>query len=397
MTYIPRPEHPRPDLRRADDWWLNLNGTWQFEIDRSVSGQARGLASGRDLAAEISVPFCPESRLSGIGDTDFLNSVWYRRTLTLPERWKGRRVLLHVGACDYATTVWLNGRRMGDHAGGYVPITVELTDALKGDGADELVIRAIDENRHEGMPRGKQSERYESVRLPLHPHDRHLADGLAGGRAAHLRGERARLAEPGGGHAGAGHLRAGGGPLRRAREHGRRAGGVRRRGHGARAGGAEAGRAACLVAGGPAPLRDHGRAGRAGRPGPADHLRRPAQFPLRGKAPAAEQRAHLPAHRARPGLLPGRHLHRTERHRAGGRHRRLDGLRLQRRAPAREGLRAAVPAHVRPQGLPRLRRVPGLGARARPGGIRPRHPGRVDGDPHARPEPSGHHRLVSAQ
>ena len=89
MLDIPRPEHPRPDLRRPDDWWLNLNGTWQFEIDKSVSGEARGYATGRDLAGEINVPFCPESRLSGVGDTDFLNSVWYRCFLTAPEAWQG--------------------------------------------------------------------------------------------------------------------------------------------------------------------------------------------------------------------------------------------------------------------------------------------------------------------
>ncbi|MFO7955558.1 MAG: glycoside hydrolase family 2 TIM barrel-domain containing protein [Candidatus Brocadiia bacterium] len=161
MSDIPRPEHPRPDLRRDDAWWLNLNGTWQFETDRGVSGEARGYPSGRELDREIVVPFCPESRLSGVGDTDFHNSVWYRRFLDVPDRWDGRRVLLHVGACDYETTVWLNGRELGRHTGGYTPITVELTDALDGDGRDELVVRAVDDVRS-GIPHGKQSERYHS-------------------------------------------------------------------------------------------------------------------------------------------------------------------------------------------------------------------------------------------
>ncbi len=162
MAELPRPEHPRPDLRRDDAWWLNLNGTWQFETDRAVSGEARGYASGRDLAGEIIVPFCPESRLSGIGDTDFHNSAWYRRFLQLPDRWQGRRVLLHIGACDYETTVWLNGHELGRHTGGYTPFTVELTEALAGDGRDQLVVRAVDEVRRGGIPHGKQSERYES-------------------------------------------------------------------------------------------------------------------------------------------------------------------------------------------------------------------------------------------
>lgn len=163
MADIPRPEHPRPDLRRDDEWWLNLNGAWQFEIDRSVSGQERGYASGRDLAGEIIVPFCPESALSGVGDRDFLNSVWYRRLLEVPGSWSGRRVLLHFGACDYLTTVWLNGRRMGGHEGGYTPFTVELTGALKGGGRDELVVCAVDDLRKGGIPSGKQSPGYESA------------------------------------------------------------------------------------------------------------------------------------------------------------------------------------------------------------------------------------------
>jgi len=159
---IARPEHPRPDLRRDDEWWRNLNGTWQFEVDRSMSGEARGYPAGRELSGAIRVPFCPESTLSGVGDRDFLNSVWYRRLLSVPDAWRGRRVLLHVGACDYLSTVWLNGRRLGGHEGGYTPFAVDLTDALRGDGRDELVIRALDEAHRGGYPRGKQSPRYES-------------------------------------------------------------------------------------------------------------------------------------------------------------------------------------------------------------------------------------------
>ena len=79
---IPRPEHPRPDLRRDEEWWLNLNGAWQFEVDRAMSGEERGYSGGRRLAGEVVVPFCPESSLSGVGDRDFLNSVWYRRFIS---------------------------------------------------------------------------------------------------------------------------------------------------------------------------------------------------------------------------------------------------------------------------------------------------------------------------
>ncbi len=161
MDDMPRPEHPRPDMRRADDWWLNLNGEWQFEIDRAVSGEARGYAAGRDLDATIVVPFCPESRLSSVQDVDFHNCVWYRKLFRVPQAWNGRRVLLRVGACDYRSTVWLNGEKVGEHEGGYTPFTCDLTDALEG-SRQELVIRAVDPIRHEAIPCGKQSRSYAS-------------------------------------------------------------------------------------------------------------------------------------------------------------------------------------------------------------------------------------------
>ena len=101
---IPRPEYPRPQCVRAD--WLCLNGEWQFELDPGDSGYDRGLHEGdRDLQQRIIVPFCPESPLSGIGNTDFMPAVWYRRTVMIPQDWAGRQVLLHLyneGACAQA-------------------------------------------------------------------------------------------------------------------------------------------------------------------------------------------------------------------------------------------------------------------------------------------------------
>ena len=73
MHVIPRPEHPRPQFER--EAWMNLNGAWQFEIDQGRSGRARGLSAGRDLESRITVPFCPESELSGIGHKDFMAAV----------------------------------------------------------------------------------------------------------------------------------------------------------------------------------------------------------------------------------------------------------------------------------------------------------------------------------
>ena len=82
MSQLPRPEYPRPQFVRPG--WMNLNGTWQFEIDHGASGRARGLIDGA-YSREITVPFCPESRLSGVEYKDFMAAVWYRRTFTLPE------------------------------------------------------------------------------------------------------------------------------------------------------------------------------------------------------------------------------------------------------------------------------------------------------------------------
>ena len=162
MADIPRPEHPRPDLRREDDWWMNLNGVWQFAHDPGVSGEARGYTSGTEFDSQIVVPFCPESRLSGIGERDFFNSVWYRKLVDIPERWQGRRVLLHVGACDYEATAWLNGQEAARHRGGYTPFTAELTDLIESGSGEEVVIRAVDPIRSGKLPHGKQAERYHS-------------------------------------------------------------------------------------------------------------------------------------------------------------------------------------------------------------------------------------------
>lgn len=153
---VPRPEYPRPQFVRRD--WLNLNGTWQFELDRGDSGLERGLLE-RDLGAEILVPFCPESELSGVGETDFLEAVWYRRTLTLPAEWAGRRVLLHFQAVDHDTTVWVNGTEVVRHRGGFTPFTADLHGVAAPGEEVAITVRARDP-RGGPQARGKQSTRY---------------------------------------------------------------------------------------------------------------------------------------------------------------------------------------------------------------------------------------------
>lgn len=151
---VPRPEYPRPQFVR--DQWLCLNGEWQFEIDPADSGLERGLLE-RPLAGAITVPFCPESQLSGVGNQDYLNAVWYRREVHVPGNWGGERVLLHFQAVDYDATVWIAGVEVGRHRGGFTPFTLEL-EARPGDVLD-LVVRARD-SHSEPQPRGKQARAY---------------------------------------------------------------------------------------------------------------------------------------------------------------------------------------------------------------------------------------------
>ena len=154
---LPRSEYPRPQFVRPD--WLCLNGEWEFERDGGDSGLARNLIS-RHLSDKITVPFCPESELSGVGCTDFMLAVWYRKEVTVPEDWKGRHVLLHFGAVDYDSTVWVNGKEVMRHRGGFTPFSVLLKEVTGGDKMT-VVVRARDDWRPP-QARGKQSQRYAS-------------------------------------------------------------------------------------------------------------------------------------------------------------------------------------------------------------------------------------------
>ncbi|MGW6501744.1 glycoside hydrolase family 2 protein [Nonomuraea angiospora] len=155
---VPRPEYPRPQFVRED--WLNLNGPWQFEIDAADSGLERGLRE-RELSGTITVPFAPESELSGLGHTDFMEAVWYRRTVTIPPAWAGRRTLLHFGAVDHDATVWVNGVEVARHRGGFSPFTADLSAVARPGEEATIVVRARDP-RHGPQARGKQSTRYQN-------------------------------------------------------------------------------------------------------------------------------------------------------------------------------------------------------------------------------------------
>lgn len=155
-----REEYPRPQFCRAK--WENLNGEWDFYIDTGRSGRERKLYLPENYVFDkkINVPFCPESKLSGIENVDFMDAVWYRREAVIEKR-AGERVKLNIGAADYETFVYVNGKLAGTHKGGYVSFGIDITD-FAVDGENEIVVCCEDLARNNTQPCGKQSREYYS-------------------------------------------------------------------------------------------------------------------------------------------------------------------------------------------------------------------------------------------
>jgi beta-galactosidase/beta-glucuronidase len=151
---IPRPEYPRPDFERQI--WLNLNGEWEFEFDDRGEGERDDWHRDTPFTRVIQVPYCFQSKLSGIEDTSFHDVVWYRRQFAVPDSFRGKRVLLHFGAVDYQAKVWLNGQFVGEHTGGYSPFRIDITDSLS-EGDNTVTVRVEDSSTNTSQPRGKQS------------------------------------------------------------------------------------------------------------------------------------------------------------------------------------------------------------------------------------------------
>lgn len=143
--------YPRKQLQR--EHWQTLNGDWDFAFDHELRLQRP--EDVRTWPQRIRVPFAPETRASGIGDTDFHRRCWYRRLFTYRAR-AGHRTWLHFGAVDYQARVWLNGKFLGAHEGGYTPFSFEITHALNGEGKQELIVRVDDDPHDLTKPRGKQ-------------------------------------------------------------------------------------------------------------------------------------------------------------------------------------------------------------------------------------------------
>lgn len=156
---IPRAEHPNPQWER--ETWKNLNGPWEFEFDFGCSAVERRLWEKERFDREILVPFCPESRLSGIGYTDFINGVAYRRNFELSQEELSGRVLLHFGAVDYEASVYINGTLVGSHKGGYTSFCFDITKHVVP-GPNTLFVAVKDDVRSGLQPKGKQAHLYAS-------------------------------------------------------------------------------------------------------------------------------------------------------------------------------------------------------------------------------------------
>lgn len=149
-------DYPRPQLER--EHWQNLNGLWQYAI------RHRGGTIPATYDGNIMVPFCVESSLSGVmktvGDT---KELWYQRNFTIPSEWDGKDILLHFGAVDWETTIFINGVQVGSHTGGFTPFSFNITPYLKSGEMQKLVVRVWDPTDRGEQPIGKQRMNPESI------------------------------------------------------------------------------------------------------------------------------------------------------------------------------------------------------------------------------------------
>jgi len=144
----PLPEYPRPQMVRQE--WVNLNGLWEFQ----VGTREDAAPYGKTLSEKILVPYPIESALSGV--MEHHDRVWYRRMISIPSTWSGSKILLHFGAIDWESEIFINGKSVCIHKGGYDEISIDITPYLVDKKEQELIVRVFDPTESYGQPRGKQ-------------------------------------------------------------------------------------------------------------------------------------------------------------------------------------------------------------------------------------------------
>ena len=147
-----RKEHPRPIFYRKD--WLNLNGQWSCEFSKDIKGFSKRKLNKKKFTKKINVPFCPESKLSGIGHTDFIQEIYYQKTFKIPETWKNKKILLHFGGVDYESTIYINKKKVGFNQGGSTPFSLDISSFLIKNSENDLKLYVIDK-RCAGSPEPK--------------------------------------------------------------------------------------------------------------------------------------------------------------------------------------------------------------------------------------------------
>lgn len=157
---IPRNEHPQPQFFRND--WQSLNGQWNFTFDNHRKGKQNGFSEEKAVFEKvITVPFCPQSKLSGVGHTGFIKGIWYQKKVNIDNDKFSGRIIIHFGAVDYASEVYVNGKLAATHKGGYISFSADITDLCRP-GENTITVYAEDDEKSHLIPTGKQSEKLKS-------------------------------------------------------------------------------------------------------------------------------------------------------------------------------------------------------------------------------------------
>lgn len=160
MGEIPRKEYPRPQFERKE--WMNLNGKWTYSFDFGMTGHERGFMNSKGFRDSIMVPFAPETKLSGVKHLDFINGMWYHRTIEIPTVWSGKQIKLNFGGVYYTSEIYVDGVFVERHFGGSSSFSVDLTHLVRAGQLHHLVVFVRNDIRDGMQSAGKQNLQYHS-------------------------------------------------------------------------------------------------------------------------------------------------------------------------------------------------------------------------------------------